>query len=100
MADERNPRPKQVQNHELVLRNRQSLEVNGVLNVESFDAQEFVLATHFGFLAVRGENLHIKTLNLENGFVAIEGLILDIGYFDEGVTPSEKAKGFFSKLFR
>ncbi|KEO83103.1 sporulation protein YabP [Tumebacillus flagellatus] len=101
MAEERNnPRNKLYQQHELVLRNRQSLEVNGVLNVESFDAHEFVLATQYGFVAVRGENLHIKTLNLENGFVAIEGLIYDIGYFDEGVTPAEKAKGFFSKLFR
>ncbi|MGB8956220.1 MAG: sporulation protein YabP [Tumebacillaceae bacterium] len=99
MQDDR-IRNKLYQQHELVLRNRQGLDVSGVMNVESFDAHEFVLQTQYGYLAIRGENLHIKTLNLENGFVAIEGLIYDIGYFDEGVTPGDKAKGFFSKLFK
>ncbi|MFD2170686.1 sporulation protein YabP [Tumebacillus lipolyticus] len=93
-------RNKNYPQHEVILRNRQNLELTGVLNVESFDAQEFVLKTQYGFLAIRGENLHIKTLNLENGIVAIEGLILDMGYFDEGMSAGEKAKGLFSKLFR
>ena len=99
MPDDR-IRNKQHQQHELILRNRQSLEVTGVMNVESFDAREFVLQTQYGYLAIRGENLHIKQLQLENGFVAIDGLIYDIGYYDEGVTPGEKTKGFLSKLFR
>lgn len=86
--------------HEVSIINRQMLHVKGVVNVESFDAQEFVLETHFGLLAIRGENLHIKTLNLENGVVIIEGVIFDVGYFDEGLSPTDKAKGFLGKLFR
>lgn len=86
--------------HEVTLLNRQSVQVSGVLNVESFDAHEFVLQTACGLLVIRGENLHIKTLNLENGLVAIEGAILDLGYFDEKLSPSEKAKGLFGKLFK
>lgn len=86
--------------HEIMMLNRQNLQVTGVLNVESFDAHEFILQTAFGLLAVRGENLHIKTLNLENGMVAIEGLIYDMGYFDEGISAADKAKGFLGKLFR
>lgn len=93
-------RNQQYKQHDIILRNRQYLEVTGVMNVESFDAHEFVLQTQFGYVAIRGENLHIKTLNLENAFVSIEGLIYDIGYFDEGVSAGEKAKGFFSKLFK
>jgi len=100
MPDDRILRTKQHQQHELILRNRQQVEVTGVMNVESFDAHEFVLQTQYGYLAIRGENLHIKQLQLESGFVAIDGLIYDIGYFDEGVTPAEKAKGFFGKLFK
>jgi len=99
MVDDR-ARNKMYQQHELILRNRQGLDVTGVMNVESFDPHEVVLQTQYGYLAIRGEKLHIKTLNLENAFVAVEGLIYDISYFDEGVTPTEKAKGFFSKLFR
>jgi sporulation protein YabP len=90
----------QYERHEVTLYNRQGMQVTGVMNVESFDAHEFVLQTGYGLLVIRGENLHIKTLNLESGMVAIEGVIFDLGYFDEKVSPSEKAKGFFGKLFK
>lgn len=86
--------------HEMVMVNRHTLDVSGVINVESFDSEEFLLNTECGYLAIRGRDLHIKTLNLEQGKVAIEGSLFDVGYLDEGNRPTEKAKGFFSKLFR
>ena len=86
--------------HEIKIVDRKSLEVTGVNNIESFDSQEFLLYTNCGYLAVRGDNLHIKNLNLEEGIVAIEGNLFDMGYIDESVTPGEKAKGFFNKLFK
>ena len=86
--------------HEIVMVNRNTLEVSGVINVESFDSEEFLLNTECGYLGIRGRDLHIKTLNLEQGKVAIEGALFDVGYLDEGRQPGEKAKGFFSKLFR
>lgn len=86
--------------HEMVMVNRHTLDVSGVINVESFDSEEFLLNTECGYLAIRGRDLHIKTLNLEQGKVAIEGSLFDVGYLDEGNRPAEKAKGFFSKLFR
>lgn len=86
--------------HEIVMVNRNSLEVSGVLNVESFDSEEFLLNTECGYLAIRGRNLHIKTLNLEQGKVAIEGALFDVGYLDEGTNTVEKAKGLFGRLFR
>ena len=100
--DERTARThkNQFERHEVTLFNRQAVQISGVLNVESFDAHEFVLQTGYGLLVIRGENLHIKTLNLENGVVAIEGMVLDLGYFDDKISPSEKAKGFFGKLFK
>lgn len=86
--------------HEIVMLNRKTLAVTGVQKVESFDAEEFLLNTECGFLAIRGQNLHIKNLNLEDGEVAIEGTILDMGYIDGGQSAQEKAKGLFSKLFK
>jgi len=53
--------------HQLSLRNREALQVEGVINVESFDNQEVVVETDAGMLFVRGEDLHIKELNLETG---------------------------------
>jgi len=91
---------KKLDKHEIRIVNRKVLEVTGVLNIESFDSQEFLLQTGCGYLAVRGENLHIRNLNLEEGLVSIEGNMFDMGYIDETNTPGEKAKGFFNKLFK
>ncbi|GAB6934877.1 sporulation protein YabP [Calditerricola yamamurae] len=85
--------------HEIIMENRKTLRITGVINVESFDSEEFLLETSCGFLAIRGQHLHMKNLNVEQGQVAIEGKVIEMGYLDEG-TPGERAKGFFSRLFR
>lgn len=61
--------------HTLRIVNREQVEVEGVLAVESFDDQEIVLETELGTLTLRGEDLHIKQLDLESGRFAVEGLI-------------------------
>jgi len=66
--------------HALHVINREQVEVQGVLAVESFDDQEIVLETDMGTLSLRGEELHIKQLDLESGRCAVEGLILACMY--------------------
>ncbi|GIO44971.1 MULTISPECIES: sporulation protein YabP [Paenibacillus] len=83
---------------ELHLLNRKLLEISGVLNVESFDSEEFLLQTELGHLTIRGHNLHIKNLNLEQGLVSIEGQVNSLSYLEPGANPS--GKGFLGKLFR
>lgn len=83
---------------EIKMLNRKVMEITGVKNVESFDSEEFLLETELGFLTVRGQNLHMKHLSLEQGLVAIEGLIHTIAYLDG--SAADKSKGFFGKLFK
>lgn len=83
---------------ELHLMQRKLLEISGVLNVESFDNEEFLLQTELGHLTIRGQNLHIKNLNLEQGLVSIEGLVNSLSYLDPGSHSS--SKGLLGKLFR
>ena len=83
---------------EVKMLNRKLLELSGVLNVDSFDSEEFLLETECGFLAIKGQNLHIKNLNLEQGLVAIEGLVDQLSYLD--ANSHEKSKGFLGKLFK
>lgn len=85
--------------HELGLMNRKSLALSGVRNVDSFDSQEFLLETEMGYLLIKGENLHLRSLNLEQGQVSIEGKINEVGYLDD-YQPGFKAKGFLGKLFK
>ncbi len=87
-----------VKRQEVKMLNRKMLEISGVLNVESFDSEEFLLETELGFLAIKGQNLHIKNLSLEQGLVAIEGLVNEMAYLDAN-SPS-KSKGLLGKLFK
>jgi sporulation protein YabP len=90
--------PVKTKRQEIKMLNRKLLEISGVLNVESFDNEEFLLETEFGFLMIKGMNLHIKNLSLEQGLVAIEGTINVLAYVD--AHSQEKSKGFLGKLFK
>ncbi|GMB10062.1 sporulation protein YabP [Thermolongibacillus altinsuensis] len=87
-----------VQEHDLIMRGRRLLDITGVKQVESFDNEEFLLETVMGFLSIKGQNLQMKNLDVDKGIVSIKGKIFEIIYLDE--QHSEKAKGFFSKLFK
>lgn len=87
-----------VMRQEIKMLNRKLLEITGVLNVESFDNEQFLLETECGFLTITGENLHIKHLTLEQGRVAIEGMVHTMAYLD-GHTH-QKSKNILSKLFK
>ncbi|GIP36344.1 sporulation protein YabP [Paenibacillus sp. J2TS4] len=87
-----------VKRQEVKMLNRKLLEISGVLNVESFDSEEFLLETECGFLTIKGQNLHIKNLSLEQGLVAIEGLVHALAYLETGTQG--KSKGLFGKLFK
>ncbi|WP_156289997.1 sporulation protein YabP [Oceanobacillus salinisoli] len=84
--------------HFVKLNNRRNLEITGVKEVDSFDNEEFLLETVMGYLIVRGQNLQLKNLDVGEGIVTIKGKIYELSYVDD--QGQEKAKGFFSKLFR
>lgn len=90
--------PVKSKRQEVKMLNRKLLELSGVLNVESFDSEEFLLETECGYMMIKGQNLHIKNLNLEQGLVAIEGLVNELAYLDGN--SQAKTKGIFGKLFK
>lgn len=87
-----------IQEHDVIMRGRRLLDITGVKQVESFDSEEFLLETVMGFLSIRGQNLQMKNLDVDKGVVSIKGKIFDLIYLDDH--QQEKAKGFFSKLFK
>ncbi|GGE84711.1 sporulation protein YabP [Priestia taiwanensis] len=84
--------------HDVTMKGRRLLDITGVKQVESFDSEEFLLETVMGFLAIKGQNLQMKNLDVEKGLVSIKGKVFEMEYLDDH--HGEKAKGFFSKLFR
>lgn len=59
--------------HKLTLDDRRTLAASGVLEVISFDESAVVLRTSRGTLIIRGEGLHLRTLSLDGGQVAVDG---------------------------
>ncbi len=81
--------------HQLIMQNRQVLEMTGVSDVDSFDETTVLAYTSMGRLTIRGGGLHIKRLDLECGALTVEGNICALEY-----TDTHKNGGFFGRLFR
>lgn len=82
--------------HDLSLKDRKVLKLTGVSDVGSFDDQTVVVMTDLGELHVQGKNLHVSKLNLSNGEVDIDGLIVALVYSGD----SRAKKGLLSKIFK
>ena len=81
--------------HKLVLNNRKTGLVTGVLDVLSFNLNE----TEQGMLMVKGTDLHVNRVNLEKGEIDLSGNIESISYSDIQ-SPGKQAESLFGKLFR
>ena len=77
--------------HELHLRDRKELTMNGVTEVVSFDDRSVVLKTVCGELSVEGEELHMSALDTAKGAVAVSGNIQSVIYYDKQ-TDGKRAK--------
>lgn len=85
--------------HKLVINNRKTSLVTGVLDVLSFDLSEILLETEQGMLMVKGTDLHVNRLNLEKGEVDLSGSIDSISY-SEVHSSKENGEAWFQRLFR
>ena len=82
--------------HNIIMEDRKKLSISGVTDIESFDEQTIIAITDSGELTIRGWNLHITRLNLEQGELMVDGDISSLTYTD----TRPKAQGFFSKVLR
>lgn len=81
--------------HALTLTGRQMLALSGVTDVSAFDENTIAMDTSMGTLTVRGENLHVEKLTLDQGELTLTGEIQSLEYDD---TASQRG-GLFSRLF-
>jgi len=83
----------------LILENRERLSVSGVMDVVSFDDESVVIDTEMGLLTVRGAELHINRLNVENQELIVEGDIFNCSYSDKNYMKT-KGLGLLGRIFR
>ena len=85
--------------HKLVVNNRKTAMVTGVLDVLSFDLNEILLETEQGMLMVKGTDLHVTRLSVEKGEVDLSGSIDSIAY--SAISQAGKTnENLLCKLFR
>lgn len=84
--------------HEIHIKNREEIQINGVDDVLSFDAEEIILNTTHGLLMLRGTNLHVSELSLDSGEVKVDGTFLSVTYSEKNTEKT--SGGFFERLFR
>jgi len=83
--------------HVVNIDNRERISVTEVTDVESFDEATILLSLKNGGLIIRGENLHIQKLDLEEGRVLITGSIGSAIYTEK---KNRQEKGFLKKILK
>lgn len=89
---------KRTANHKVYLNNRNTMTLTGVKDVLSFDAAEILLETEEELLMIKGDELHVKRLSVEEMEVDIEGRIDSLVYSEhDGV--AKKTTSLLERLF-
>ena len=84
--------------HSLKLRDRRIGTVTGVQDIKSFDDKEILLFTKAGKLLIKGEQLHVKQLDLEKGEVDLEGKVDSLTYLSKNTDNRDES--LFRRMFR
>ena len=92
MEDKKNINP-----HNLIMENRGKLTITGVIDIHSFDDELVLVETQMGILTIKGNDLKMNKLNLDNSELIVEGRIVALVYSDSEVG---KKGGMLGKIFK
>ena len=82
----------------IILENREKLNVTGINDILSFDDQIIIVETELGLLTIKGEDLRINKLSIDTSETIVNGNIMQIAYSEN--TMEKKGEGIFSKIFK
>ncbi|WP_294378768.1 sporulation protein YabP [uncultured Clostridium sp.] len=82
----------------LILENRKKLTLSGVIEVMNFDEEKIDLTTKLGNLTIKGQELKMNKLDVQNGDVIIVGSISAMIY--NGKINKKNRESLFNRLFR
>lgn len=82
----------------IILENRKKLTLTGVEEVISFDDEKILLNTKLGFLTIKGSELKMNKLDVQNGDVIIVGNVGSIVYSSKEIKKEKES--IISKLFK
>ena len=83
--------------HNLIMENREKLTLTGVIDIHSFDDELVLVETTMGILTIKGTDLKMNKLNLDNNELIVEGKTVALIY-SEG--EFGKKGNMFGKIFK
>lgn len=85
----------QLKKHDLSVAGREKLTATGIKRVDFFSDELITAQTDLGQLNIKGEGLHIESLNSDTGDMLVKGRVAAISY-----TESSPALSLFGRLFK
>ena len=86
---------KSLRRHSLHLEERNTLKATGITRIDFFSDELITSQTDLGQLNIKGEGLHIESLDSDTGDLLVYGKVIAISY-----TESGPALSFFGRLFK
>ena len=83
----------------IILENRNRLNITGVLDVLNFDEEIVTIVTELGILVIKGSDLHLNKFSLDNTELSIEGEINSLQY-SEKIYNKKTGESIFTKIFK
>ena len=84
--------------HRVLLENRKKAVITGVQEIHSFNENEVLLLSEAGKILLKGEQLHVRKLNLEKGDAEVEGRVDSLSYLTRNA--HKKDESIFKRMFR
>lgn len=84
-----------VKRHSIHIDNREQMAATGIKRVDFFSDELITAQTDLGQLNIKGEALHIESLNSDTGDMLVKGKVGAVSY-----TESTPALSFFGRLFK
>lgn len=84
--------------HCVSLENRKKTVITGVQDIHSFNENEVLLLSEAGKILLKGEQLHVRNLNLEKGEAEVEGRVDSLSYLTRNA--HKKDESILKRMFR
>lgn len=84
--------------HRILLENRKKAVITGVQEIHSFNENEVLLLSEAGKILLKGEQLHVRKLNLEKGDAEVEGRVDSLSYLTRNA--HKKDESILKRMFR
>ena len=84
--------------HRVLLENRKKAVITGVQEIHSFNENEVLLLSEAGKILLKGEQLHVRKLNLDKGDAEVEGRVDSLSYLTRNA--HKKDESILKRMFR